>query len=220
MVQTTFNVGNAGSLTTVLQEISNGGTDAAINTAYTIQMTAGVSLTADVSLDSGSSLLLEGSFPFIVPALTATGTVVTDLNLTGTVVLDNGVLDNPALLTVSGITVAGLFSGTVLGTSGDAGDSAINNGIIQSGGTFAAIEFYNGTVQNGWNGSPSALIAGVPAGVDLLTSGLVQNGGTIIGTGTSADVFTAPEPASVALLGFGAVGVLAFGRHRRRCAGA
>ncbi|HEX3994618.1 MAG TPA: hypothetical protein VHX39_25875, partial [Acetobacteraceae bacterium] len=183
MVQTTFSVGNAGSLTTVLQEISGGGADAAINTAYTIAMTAGVSLSAGVNLEAGSSLLLEGSFPFIVPGFTATGTVVTDLNLTGTVILDNGLLDNPELVIVSGTTVAGLFSGTVLGTSGDAGDSANNNGIIQSGGPYAAVEFNSGNVLNGWNGSPSALIAGVPAGVDLVISGLVQNGGTIIGTG-------------------------------------
>jgi hypothetical protein len=67
MVQTTFSVGNAGSLATVLADIGSG-TDAAINTAYTITMTAGVLLTAGVTLEAGSSVMLEGTFPFIVPA--------------------------------------------------------------------------------------------------------------------------------------------------------
>ncbi len=44
--------------------------------------------------------------------------------------------------------------------------------------------------------------------------------GNIIGTGTSADIFTAPEPSSVALLGLGAGGLLGHRRHRRRHAAA
>ena len=75
MVQTNFTVGNAGSLTTVLGEISAGGADAAINTPYNITMTAGVSLSAGVTLDAGSSVTLHGYYPFIIPALTVTGTV-------------------------------------------------------------------------------------------------------------------------------------------------
>jgi T5SS/PEP-CTERM-associated repeat protein len=188
MVQTNFSVGNAGSLATVLTDIGSGA-DSAINTAYTIAMTAGVSLAAAaVSLKTGSSVMLEGTFPFIAPAFQVTGTVVTDLNFTGTITLNNGVLDNPALsVGTGGIVAAGLFNGAVLG---GAGDTAINGGTIQSTGTSAAIQFSSGTVQNGWNGSPAALISGVPEGVALQVSGLVQNGGTIIGTGqTSAAVF-------------------------------
>jgi hypothetical protein len=44
--------------------------------------------------------------------------------------------------------------------------------------------------------------------------------GNIIGTGTSADVFTVPEPSSVALLGLGAGGLLGYRRDRRRRAAA
>jgi hypothetical protein len=190
MVQTTFSVGNAGSLTTVLADISTGGTDAAIDTAYTITMTAGIDSTASVTLDADSSVTLQGSFPFISPSFSVAGTIDTDLNFTGTVTLDNGLLINPAISLNSGTVVAGLFSGTVLGTTGDAGDTAINNGTINSNGTFAAIQFDTGTVQNGWNGPPAAYITGIPAGVYLQTSGLVQNGGTIIGSGaTSTAVF-------------------------------
>ena len=181
MVQTTFAVGNAGSLATVLADIGSGA-DAAIDTAYTITMTAGVSLTAGATLEAGSSVTLEGSYPFIVPAFAVTGTVVTDLNFTGTITLDDGVLINPALsLNTGGTVTAGLFTGSVLGTTGDAGDTAINSGTIQSNGTYAAIEFAGGTVKNGWNGSPSALVSGVPEGVFIEVSGLVQNGGTIMG---------------------------------------
>ncbi|MEA2773830.1 MAG: mucin9, partial [Acetobacteraceae bacterium] len=189
MVQTTFSVGNAGSLATVLADIGSG-TDAAINTAYTITMTAGVLLTAGVTLEAGSSVMLEGTFPFIVPAFAVTGTVITDLDFTGTITLDNGVLNNPALIITNGTTIAGLFSGSVLGTTGDAGDNAINSGVIQSNGTDAAIGFATGTVQNGWNGPQSALISGVPAGITINGSGLMRNGGTVIASGpTSVAVF-------------------------------
>jgi hypothetical protein len=188
MVQTNFSVGNAGSLATVLADISTGGADAAINTAYTITMTAGILASASVTLDTGSSVTLEGSFPFVSPAFSVTGTIVTDLNFTGTVTLDNGLLINPAIsLNGSGTVVAGLFSGSVLGTTGDAGDTAINSGTIDSNGAFAAIQLDTGTVQNGWNGPTAALITGVPAGVYLKTSGLVQNGGTIIGSAVNSN---------------------------------
>jgi fibronectin-binding autotransporter adhesin len=186
MVQTNFSAGNAGSLTADLVAISNGGTDAAINTAYTIAMTAGVSLTADVALDAGSSLLLQGSFPFIVPAFEVTGTLITDLNLTGTVTLDKGVLENPALTTVGGTIVAGLYTGNVLGTVGDGGDTAINSGTIVTNDSLAAIEFDTGTVQNGWNGSAPAEISGAFGGVQFDSSGLLQNGGTIVASGATS----------------------------------
>jgi hypothetical protein len=215
MVQTNFSVGNAGSLTTVLADISNGA-DAAINTAYTITMTSGVSLTASVSLMAGSSLSLDGTLPFDAPAFAVTGTVVTNLNLTGTVTLDQGVLINPAVSVSNGVTiVAGLFSGSVFGTADDSGDTAINNGTIQSSGAYGAIGLFTGTVQNGWNGPASAVISGVPVGVDLQTSGLVQNGGTIIGSsGTATAVFLGAGTvdngqigATAALLSGGATGV-------------
>ena len=77
-----------------------------------------------------------------------------------------------------------MYTGAVLGTTGDGGDVAINDGSITFIGTFAAITLDTGTVQNGWNGPATALVSGVAGGVALLTGGLVQNGGTIIASGS------------------------------------
>ena len=184
MVQTSFSVSNATTLATDLAEISSGGTDAAIDTSYTITLTAGIFAASEtLDLDANSSVTLEATTPFIINAFAVTGTLVTDLNFTGTITLDNGVLENPAVATNSGGTViAGRYGGSVLGTSGDAGDIVINNGSITASGTNYTIELGAGTVQNGWNGPSSALVSGVAGGV-ALASGLVQNGGTIDATG-------------------------------------
>jgi len=186
MVQQSFTVGTPGSLATVLQEISSGGTDAAVDTGYTISLTAGIFAAADtLSLDAGSSLTLQASVPLFIDAFAVTGTVITDLDFTGTITLDNGVLDNPALATnVGGTVIAGQYTGAVMGATGDGGDVAINDGSITFIGTFAAITLDTGTVQNGWNGPATALVSGVAGGVALLTGGLVQNGGTIIASGS------------------------------------
>jgi collagen type I alpha len=187
MVQTSFSVSNATTLATVLEEISSGGTDAAVGTGYTISLTAGISAPAEtLALDAGSSLTLEASTALIIDAFQVTGTLLTDLDFTGTITLDNGVLDNPAVASNAGGTfVAGRYSGVVLGTPGDGGDIAINDGSITFDGTaYAAIELDSGTIQNGWNGPESALVSGVAGGVALLTGGLVQNGGTIIASGS------------------------------------
>ena len=184
MVQTNFTVSSAGSLTTVLNEISVGGTDAAANTSYTIDVAAGILATASATLEAGSSVTLEGTYPFIASLSLTTGAIDTDLNFSGTLTLNNGEWINPAIsVSNTGTVVAGLFSGSVLGTSGDNGDVAINNGTIVSDGPNAAIQFFTGTVQNGWNGASGALIQGVTNGVDLQVSGLVQNGGTITASG-------------------------------------
>jgi antigen 43 len=186
MVQTSFSVSNATTLATVLQEISSGGTDAAIDTSYTIALTAGIFAASEtLDLDANSSATLDATTPFIIDAFTVTGTLVTDLNFTGTITLDNGVLENPAVTSTGGTVIAGRYSGSVLGTSGDAGDIVINNGSITTGGADYAIELGAGTVQNGWNGPSSALVSGVTGGV-AVASGLVQNGGTIDATGTGA----------------------------------
>ena len=192
MVQQSFTIDTAGSLATALQEISSGGVDAAVDTSYTITVTgtSGIFAAADtLNLDTGSSLTLVALTPLIIDAFAVTGTLVTDLDFTGTITLDNGVLDNPAVATnVGGTVIAGHFTGAVLGTTGDGGDIAINNGSIIFGGGFAAIELDTGTVQNGWNGPATALVR--CAGGVALTSGLVQNGATIIATGTdTAGVF-------------------------------
>jgi len=191
MGQTSFSVGNGGSLSAVLADIGSGA-DAAQGTAYTITVTAAIDLSsASVSLLPGSSVTLEGPSVFIIDAFAVSGTVTTDLDFTGTVTLQDSVLDNVALaMNVGGTVVAGQYTGAVQGTPGDAGDSAVNDGTIQYGGSFAAIKFAIGTVQNGWNGPASALVSGVAGGVLLTTSGLVQNGGTIVASGTaSASVF-------------------------------
>ncbi len=187
MVQTSFTAGDGTTLASVLLDISSGA-DAAINTAYTITMTQAILAASEsVSLESGSSVTLEGSFPFIINAFTVTGSLISDLNFSGTVTLDNGIFNNDSLTTNSGGTiVSGLYTGTVLGTSGDAGDSAINSGTISYTGPYAAVQFGSGTVQNGWNGPATALISGAAAGVYLQGSGLVQNGGSIGASGVSA----------------------------------
>lgn len=190
-ITTTFGAGTGAGLSTVLLDIGSGA-DAAANTAYTITLTGAIfASSASVSLQSGSSVTLAGPYTLTVPAFAVTGTVITDLNFTGTITLVNGVFDNFALATNSGGTiVAGLYTGAVLGTPGDAGDTAINSGTITYGGIYAAIELDSGTIQNGWNGPASALVSGAAGGVLLQNSGLVRNGGTIISSGTtSAAVF-------------------------------
>ena len=187
MVQTNFNASDAASLAAVLLDIGSGA-DSATNTAYAITLTQALSAASEsVGLKSGSSVTLESSFPFIVNAFTVTGTMTADLNFTGTVTLNNGVFNNASLTSNgTGTIIAGLYTGAVLGTLGDSGDSASNNGTIAYNGTFAAVEFATGTVQNGWNGLATALISGAAGGVFLETSGLVQNGGTVIATGTTS----------------------------------
>ena len=186
MVQTSFSVGDASDFTTALADISSGGTDAAVDTSYTITATAGFVASGGVTLDVGSSVTLESSYVLVTPSLGVTGTIDTDLNFTGTIVLDDGLLNNPAISLNGTTVVAGLFSGTVLGTAGDAGDTAVNSGTIVANGSYAAVQLYTGLVQNGWNGPAAAYVTGIPGGVFLLTSGLVQNGGTIIGSGSAS----------------------------------
>lgn len=190
MVQTNFNASDGASLAAVLLDISSGA-DAATNTAYAITLTQAISAANEtVSLGNGSSVTLQGSFPFIINAFTVTGTLIADLNYTGTVTLNNGVFNNFSLTTTGGTIVSGLYTGAVLGTVDDGGDAVINNGSITSNGGFDAVSLSTGTVQNGWNGPATALISGTAGGVLLQTSGLVQNGGSIIGGGsTTAGVF-------------------------------
>jgi T5SS/PEP-CTERM-associated repeat protein len=190
MVQTTFTVAAEADLTTALQDISIGGTDATTGTAYTITATAGILATSEtVTLPAASSLTLQGGFPFIVNAFTMTGSVIADLNYTGTITLDGGNFVNVSTSVTNGTIVAGLFTGAIFGVASDGGDTVINNGTI-TGGPVYAINLSSGSIQNGWNGQQSALISGALGGVALLDSGLVQNGGTIATTGTtSATVF-------------------------------
>jgi hypothetical protein len=189
MPQTSFSVASGGSLATVLADIGSG-TDAAADTAYLITLTASISLlspptpSASVSLQSGASVTLQGPYALIVSAFAVTGTLTTDLNFTGTVTLDNGGFINDAVTTVGGVATAGIDTGAVLGTTGDGGDSVVNDGTIQYGGTYAAVELDTGTVQNGWDGTAAALVTGAAVGVQFNTSGLLQNGGTIVATGT------------------------------------
>jgi len=191
MVQTNFSASDGPSLAAVLLDIGSGA-DSATNTAYAITLTQALSAASEsVSLKSGSSVSLQGTAPFIFDTLTVTGSLVTDLNFTGTVTLNNGVFNNVTLTgNGSGTTVAGVYTGSVLGTLGDGGDIAINNGIIHNNTNFTAVAFSTGTVQNGWNGPVTAEITATAGGVLLETSGLVQNGGTILVSGpATAAVF-------------------------------
>ena len=184
MVQTSFTVADEAGLTTALQGISSGGTNAAIGTAYTITATAAILANSEtVNLLSGSSLTLLGGFPFIVNAFTITGSVIADLNLTGTVTLDKGTFVNDVTSVTNGTIVAGLFTGAIYGATGDGGDTVTNDGTIIDGPTYA-INLSAGSVQNGWDGQQSALITSALGGVALLGDGLLQNGGTIATTGT------------------------------------
>ena len=189
MTQTSFSVGNGTSLEAVFQDISSG-PDYAPNTAYTITLTASISLLSSASpsitIPPGSSVTLTGPFIFISDAFAVTGgTLISDLNFTGTITLDNAVFENAAAATNTGGTIiAGLYSGAVLGTAADAGDTAINNGTITYAGPYAAIQLDTGTVQNGWGGPASAFVSGDAGAIVLQTGGLVQNGGTVVSAGT------------------------------------
>jgi hypothetical protein len=62
MVMTTFTASDFNSLNTAIKAIDAGGAQAATNTAYTINVTAGISLSVleAINLDSGSSVTIEG----------------------------------------------------------------------------------------------------------------------------------------------------------------
>ena len=203
MVQTAFSVGNAGSLATVLQDLTNGA-DSAVNTAYTITLTAALLANSEtVTLPAGSSATLQGPYPFDVGTFDVSGTLIGDLNFTGTVTLNNGVFNNVSLTSISGTIVAGLYTGSVLGTLGDHGDTAINNGTINSSGTYAAIELGSGTVSNGWNGPPSALVSGTAGGVLIENAGITRNDGSIVSNGaTTAAVFLGSGTVDNGQVGF------------------
>jgi hypothetical protein len=216
MVQTAFSVGDEADLTTALGNISlPSGVDAAPNTAYTITLTASIALTADalLDLDTGSSLTLEGDALFASGFLfTVTGAVTTDLNFTGTITLDGGSVDNVAIAENGGGTViAGNYSGQIVGTMGDGGDSVVNAGSITFTGTAGAIEFDTGTssventgtiidanalglgvvlgagtVDNGTTSDTTGLISGGDYGVQINGAGVVNNDATITGTGLGA----------------------------------
>ena len=203
MARTAFSVGNSGSLATVLQDLTNGA-DSAINTAYTITLTAALLATSEtVTLPAGSSVTLQGPYPFDIATFDVGGSLIADLNFTGTVTLDNGVFNNGSLTTVSGTIVAGLYTGSVLGTLSDHGDTAINSGTILSSGTYAAIELGSGTVLNGWNGPPSALVSGTAGGVLIENAGVTRNDGSIVSSGsTTAAVFLGSGTVDNGQIGF------------------
>jgi hypothetical protein len=178
MVQTYFPVTDETDFDNAITAISSGGADAAIDTSYTIALTtAPLGLINNVTLDllTGSTLLLQGdALHGDQVAFIATGGVTLDLNYTGTITLDGGTID-----IVPFTSTAGYYSGQILGTVGDGGDTAINDGTIVYSGSSGAIDFDTGLVQNGWDGTTAALISGTSVGVEIDTSGTVQNAGTI-----------------------------------------
>jgi hypothetical protein len=195
MVQTYFPVADETGFDGAITAISNGGTAAAINTSYTIALSGlPLGLTNDVLLDleTGSTLLLEGvALNATGVTFDATGVVTLDLNFTGTITLDGGAVRNVALAINSGGTaVAGYYSGQILGTVGDGGDTASNDGTIVFSDSAGAVDFDTGLVQNGWDGTTAALISGTAIGVEIDTSGTVQNAGTI-------SAFTPPDDTGI-----------------------
>ncbi len=181
MTQTSFTVDNAGSLTAALSAISNGGTDAAVNTGYTITLSQLIDLPAPptpsaiLALLSGSSLLLNGPGALQVASfLINTGTLSTNVGISGSATLDNAVLINAAT-----------FTGNIVNASGDSADIVVNTGSIGNAGTQPAIQLASGTVQSGLNGATTAQIDGVNAGVQFTSSGVVQTDGTISASGTA-----------------------------------
>jgi hypothetical protein len=205
MVQTSFSVADETDLTTALGSISlPSGINAAPNTAYTITLTAAISLTAAASLDldTGSSLTLEGDALFATgQTFTVIGSITTDLNFTGTITLDGGSVDNVAV--TSGPPATGSFTGQIVDTSG-AGDGVVNAGNITYSGIGGAVDFTGGTnttdntgtidatsaagvgvffaagtVDNGTTTDTTSLITGGTFGVEITGAGLVSNDGTI-----------------------------------------
>ena len=181
MTQTNFTVDNAGSLTAALSAISNGGTDAAVNTGYTITLSQLIDLpspptpSATLALLSGSSLLLNGPGALQVASLLInSGTLSTDVGISGSATLDNAVLINAAT-----------FTGNIVNAIGDSAEIVVNTGSISNAGTQAAIELASGTVESGLNGATTARIDGVHVGVALTSGGVVRTDGTISSSGTT-----------------------------------
>jgi Hint domain len=213
MTQTTFTVANAGSLTAALADISNGGTDAAVNTAYTITLTQLIDLpspptpSGTLALLSGSSLVLNGPGALqIASFLINGGTVSADVGISGSATLDNAVLVNAAS-----------FTGNIVSATGDTSDIVVNSGIVSNPGTVAAVQLGSGTVQSGLNGATTAQIDGIYAGVQFTSSGVVQTDGSIIASGTagygvfiggSGMVTNGEAGATTALISAGGYGVV------------
>lgn len=234
MVQTSFTVGGMGdpTLDQVFTDISTGGIDAATDTDYAITLTATTSFVQNetLTLESGSSLTLEGDALFATGyAFVVVGAVTTDLNFTGTITLDGGSVDNVAVTTSGPTPITGIFSGQIVGTAGDTGDSVVNAGSITYGGSDAAIDFGTssgatsvqntgtidatdvaaagvvlaaGTVENGPSNATTAQIIGGAYGAAILGAGLVQNEGTISGsTGVYVGSGTVDNGTSTAFAG-------------------
>jgi hypothetical protein len=172
-----FVVSNETELDSALAAIADGSTD----TAYTIQITGGpIALANDaaVALPTGSTLQFEGD-ALITTGVTFTvsGAITLDLDYTGTITLQGGSVDNVALG----------YTGEIYDPASHA-DVAINDGTIVHTAGGGGVYFDTGTVQNGWDGTTAALISGAGLGVAILSSGLVQNAGTISATAGSPGI--------------------------------
>jgi T5SS/PEP-CTERM-associated repeat protein len=181
MTQTNFTVTNNGSLTSALAAISNGGTDAAIDTAYTITLPTLVDApspptpSATLSLPNGSSLLLTGVGGLQVASfLVNGGTVTAATDIAGMVSLDRAVLINTQN-----------FTGGIVNATSNTVENLVNTGVIDQTGAAPAVEFEDGTVETGWNGASGAEILATGVGVALEAGGVLQNGGTIVASGAN-----------------------------------
>src|SRR5580693_8794867 len=88
MMTASFSVANEAELNNAIQQIDASGPSAATNTAYTITLTAGFTLTSDldaINLDSGSSLTIQGGNETINGGGDQRGFLV----YSGTVAIDN-----------------------------------------------------------------------------------------------------------------------------------
>jgi large repetitive protein len=152
LVETTFSVDSAASLSAALAAISVGGGSSAANFAYTIQFTKDISLSslavseqlAGINLESGDTLLIDGA-----------GFTLDGANA------HRGFFDNAGSVTIENLTIANMLAqggagATAPGGSGGGG-AGLGGGLFVAVGASATIEnvvFANDAAHGGTGGGP------------------------------------------------------------------
>ena len=156
ILQTTFIATDFNSLNAAIKAIDATGADAAANTSYTIEVTAGISLGVleAINLNSGSSVTIEGMNS------AGTSAQVETINgqdlergffvYSGSVTLEN--------LTLTNMTAAGGAGGSGSGSAGGGGGAGLGGGLfVASGGSASLIgvQFSNDSAIGGNGGAGS-----------------------------------------------------------------
>ena len=156
----------------------NGGSDSALDTAYAIALSTGISVDSlDLTLPQGSSLEIDGRGFLVITSgdtLTVAGALTLDAPVTGDVLLDGATLTIDPVTNAGGIQGGGVYTGGISGET--TSDMVVNGGAITSS-ELVAVHLTGGTITN----QAGATISGSEYATAFDDSGFLVNGGTITG---------------------------------------